>query len=163
MKRRMWSASSVAVATVDRAFLTEFFCSMAMAGRMPSISSTSGRSMRSRNCRTYVDIDSTNRRCPSAYSVSKARDDFPDPDGPVRTVSCRWGISTETFLRLCVRAPRMEIVRVGIRRENASGAATLPLRALSHEEKQRQRHVEGDRQADQRVQPPVPHAAAARL
>src|SRR6185295_395664 len=114
MKRRMWSASSVAVATVERAFFTEFFCSMAMAGRMPSIWSTSGRSIRSRNCRTYVDIDSTNRRCPSAYSVLKASDDFPDPDGPVTTVSCRCGMSTETFLRLCVRAPRMEMVRVGI-------------------------------------------------
>src|SRR5207237_4194758 len=119
MKRRMWSASSVAVATVDRAFFTEFFCSMAIAGRIPSISSTSGRSMRSRNCRTYVDIDSTNLRWPSAYSVLKASEDFPEPDGPVRTVSWRWGISTETFLRLCVRAPRMEIVRVGIRVENA--------------------------------------------
>src|SRR5207237_6553084 len=114
MKRRMWSASSVAVATVDRAFFTEFFCSMEIAGRMPSISSTSGRSMRSRNCRTYVDIDSTNLRCPSAYRVLKASDDFPEPDGPVNTVSCRCGISTEMFLRLCVRAPRMEIVREGM-------------------------------------------------
>src|SRR5437016_3705414 len=126
MNRRIWSASSVAVATVDRAFFTEFFCSIAMAGRIPSISSTSGRSMRSRNCRTYVDIDSTNRRCPSAYSVLKASDDFPDPDGPVRTVSWRCGISTETFLRLCVRAPRMEIVRVGIRMENAAKAGCHP-------------------------------------
>src|SRR6185436_15082899 len=114
MKRRMWSASSVAVATVDRAFFTEFFCSMAIAGRMPSISSTSGRSIRSRNCRTYVDIDSTNRRCPSAYSVLNASDDFPEPDGPVITVSWRCGMSTETFFRLCVRAPRIEMVRKGI-------------------------------------------------
>src|SRR3954470_12140631 len=132
MNRRMWSASSVAVATVDRAFFTVFFCSIAIAGRIPSISSTSGRSIRSRNCRTYVDIDSTNRRCPSAYSVLNASDDFPDPDGPVRTVSWRCGISTETFLRLCVRAPRMEIVRVGIRGENALEVRSHPTRSQRH-------------------------------
>ncbi len=114
MKRRMWSASSVAVATVERAFFTEFFCSIEIAGRIPSISSTSGRSMRSRNCRTYVDMDSTNRLCPSAYNVLNASDDFPEPDGPVITVNCRCGMSTETFFRLCVRAPRMEMVREGI-------------------------------------------------
>src|SRR5688500_13410011 len=91
---------------------------MAMAGRMPSIESTSGRSMRSRNCRTYVDIDSTNRRCPSASSALNASEDFPDPDGPVTTVSCRCGISTETFLRLWFRAPRMEMVRSGIQEKN---------------------------------------------
>jgi hypothetical protein len=43
-----------------------------------------------------------------------ASDDFPDPDGPVTTVSCRCGMSTETFLRLWVRAPRMEMVREGM-------------------------------------------------
>src|SRR5664279_1180222 len=41
--------------------------------------------------------------------VSKAREDLPDPDRPVRTVNVSRGISTSTFLRLCSRAPRMEI------------------------------------------------------
>ena len=35
-------------------------------GASPSISSTSGFSMRSRNCRAYAESDSTYRRCPSA-------------------------------------------------------------------------------------------------
>jgi len=39
------------VATVERGLRVEFFCLMAMAGARPSITSTSGFSMRSRNCR----------------------------------------------------------------------------------------------------------------
>src|SRR5258708_5493688 len=74
---------------------------------MPEISSTSGFSMRSRNCRAYAESDSTYRRCPSAYTVSNASEDFPDPLTPVTTVSALCGISTLTFLRLCTRAPRM--------------------------------------------------------
>ena len=50
---------SVAVATVERGLRVEFFCRMAMAGAMPSISSTAGFSMRSRNCLAYADSDST--------------------------------------------------------------------------------------------------------
>jgi hypothetical protein len=42
---------SVAVATVERGFFVEFFCRIATAGATPMISSTSGFSMRSRNCR----------------------------------------------------------------------------------------------------------------
>src|ERR1041384_2598374 len=41
--------------------------------------------------------------------VSKASDDFPEPERPVITVSESRGISTSTFLRLCSRAPRMEM------------------------------------------------------
>src|SRR5438552_2791291 len=41
--------------------------------------------------------------------VSKARDDFPEPDSPVRTISLSRGISTSMFLRLCSRAPLMTI------------------------------------------------------
>src|SRR3569832_2241540 len=41
--------------------------------------------------------------------VSNARLDLPDPDRPVSTVSVSRGISTSTFLRLCSRAPRMEM------------------------------------------------------
>jgi hypothetical protein len=65
-RSRITSWISVAVPTVERAERAGAFCSMAMAGRMCSIKSTSGRSRRSRYCRAYVDIDSTKRRCPSA-------------------------------------------------------------------------------------------------
>src|SRR5579875_3778784 len=39
--------------------------------------------------------------------VSKARDDFPEPDRPVNTMSWSRGSSRETSWRLCSRAPRM--------------------------------------------------------
>src|SRR6516162_1948094 len=42
--------------------------------------------------------------------VSNARLDFPDPDSPVTTTSRSRGISSETFFRLCTRAPRTAIV-----------------------------------------------------
>jgi hypothetical protein len=54
------------VPTVERDVFVGFFCSIATAGESPSIESTSGFSMRSRNCRAYADSDSTYRRCPSA-------------------------------------------------------------------------------------------------
>src|ERR1700716_535614 len=38
--------------------------------------------------------------------VSKAREDFPDPDSPVTTVRVLRGIETSTLRRLCWRAPR---------------------------------------------------------
>src|ERR1700732_5060884 len=38
--------------------------------------------------------------------VSKASDDFPEPDSPVNTMSRSRGSSTETLRRLCSRAPR---------------------------------------------------------
>src|ERR1019366_2218069 len=37
--------------------------------------------------------------------VSKARLLLPEPDSPVTTISLSRGISTETFFRLCTRAP----------------------------------------------------------
>src|SRR5688572_23466906 len=40
--------------------------------------------------------------------VSKTSDDLPDPDTPVTTVSWLWGMSTEMFLRLWTRAPRID-------------------------------------------------------
>src|SRR6478735_5644612 len=46
--------------------------------------------------------------------VSKASDDLPEPDSPVKTMSLSRGRSTETFRRLCSRAPR-------ITRESAIG------------------------------------------
>src|ERR1700722_19502338 len=44
--------------------------------------------------------------------VSKASDDLPEPDRPVKTTSLSRGISTSMFFRLCSRAPRMVIARV---------------------------------------------------
>src|SRR5690242_19644120 len=41
--------------------------------------------------------------------VSKAREDLPEPDRPVMTVSVSRGMSTSIPLRLCSRAPRTEI------------------------------------------------------
>ena len=41
--------------------------------------------------------------------VSKASDDFPDPDNPVITTSLLRGISTSMFFRLLTRAPLIEI------------------------------------------------------
>src|SRR4026207_2559326 len=43
--------------------------------------------------------------------VSKASDDFPEPDRPVNTTSWSRGISTSMPLRLCSRAPRMAMTR----------------------------------------------------
>jgi hypothetical protein len=85
------------------------FCSIAMAGESPSMLSTSGLSIIDRNWRAYADSDSTYRRWPSAYSVSKASEDLPDPERPVMTISFSRGRSTSMFLRLWVRAPRILI------------------------------------------------------
>ena len=48
-----------------------------------------------------------NLLCASAKSMSKTREDFPEPLTPVTTVKLRLGILTSTFLRLCSRAPTM--------------------------------------------------------
>src|SRR5262249_41057579 len=42
--------------------------------------------------------------------VSNARLDLPDPESPVTTMRRSRGISSETFLRLCTRAPCTAIV-----------------------------------------------------
>ena len=39
--------------------------------------------------------------------VSKANEDLPEPERPVITTSLFLGISSETFFKLCTRAPRM--------------------------------------------------------
>src|SRR5258708_3736694 len=43
--------------------------------------------------------------------VSKASEDLPEPESPVNTTRWSRGISRSTFLRLCSRAPRIEITR----------------------------------------------------
>jgi hypothetical protein len=45
------------------------------------------------------------RLCPSAKSVSKASEDFPEPETPVKTTSLRFGIESSSIRRLCSRAP----------------------------------------------------------
>src|SRR5919206_4437193 len=95
------------VPTVERGFRDVDFWSMEIAGESPSMKSTSGFSIWPRNWRAYADNDSTYRRCPSAYSVSKASEDLPEPDRPVNTMSLSRGRSSVTFLRLCSRAPWM--------------------------------------------------------
>src|SRR5262245_9159674 len=45
--------------------------------------------------------------------VSNAREDLPEPDSPVNTISASRGISRSTFLRLCSRAPRTWMVLWG--------------------------------------------------
>ncbi len=49
--------------------------------------------------------------------VSKARLDLPEPESPVTTTSWSRGISSETFLRLCTRAPCTAIVVRGAARD----------------------------------------------
>ena len=41
--------------------------------------------------------------------VSKTIDDFPEPETPVKMVSFRFGMRTETFWRLFSRAPRISM------------------------------------------------------
>src|SRR2546423_1759945 len=56
------SPSRNAVEAVEREVFVGFFCSIATAGESPSTESTSGFSIRSRNCLAYADSDSTYRR-----------------------------------------------------------------------------------------------------
>src|SRR5689334_818504 len=53
-------------------------------------------------------------------------------------------MSTETFLRLWVRAPRMEMVRLGIRGENVPRHAAVPPPATPCEESTVQREADAD-------------------
>ena len=93
------------VPTVDLGFREPVFCSIDMAGDKPSIVSTSGFSIKSKNCLAYAESDSTYRLCPSAYIVSNANEDLPEPDGPVITTNLFFSISTLISLRLCCLAP----------------------------------------------------------
>ena len=105
----MKSYISVVVATVERGLRVVTFCSIAIAGGIPSMESTSGLLIRPRNCLAYEDRLSEKRRCPSAYNVSKTSEDFPEPEMPVTTTSSSLGISRVRFLRLLTLAPLIEI------------------------------------------------------
>ena len=88
---------------------------MDIAGDSPVIESTSGLCITPKNCLAYDERDSTYLLCPSAYSVSKASDDFPLPDTPVNTTSLFLGILREISFRLCSFAPFMSIYSLFIR------------------------------------------------
>ena len=62
-------------------------CSMLTVGGIPVMRSTSGRESCSTNWRAYRLMESRNRRCPSANSVSNASELFPEPLKPVMTIS----------------------------------------------------------------------------
>jgi hypothetical protein len=51
-------------------------------------------------------------RCASVVIVSKTIDDFPEPETPVKIVILRFGMLSETSLRLFSRAPRISISSV---------------------------------------------------
>ena len=78
---------------------------MAIAGDIPVILSTSGFCSFPRNCLAYEDRLSIYLLCPSANKVSKAKEDFPEPETPVMTMSFLLGMDTSIFLRLCILAP----------------------------------------------------------
>ena len=60
----------------------------------------SGFSILPRNSLAYELRLSIYLLCPSAYNVSNARDDFPDPETPVITVSLFLLIETLMFFKL---------------------------------------------------------------
>ena len=94
---------------VDLGFFDTFFWSIDIAGLSPSIESTSGFSILPRNCRAYAERDSMYLLCPSAKTVLKAKELFPDPDTPVITTNLFLGISTLTSFKLFSLAPLTEI------------------------------------------------------
>ena len=86
--------------TVERGFLLVVFWSIEIAGDNPSMYSTSGLFICPKNCLAYAERDSTYLLCPSAYKVSNASEDLPDPESPVNTINLSLGISRLTFFRL---------------------------------------------------------------
>ena len=72
--------------------------------------STSGLFVCPKNCLAYADKLSTYLLCPSAYIVSKARDDLPEPESPVKTMSLSLGIVKFIFFKLFSLAPLITIL-----------------------------------------------------
>ena len=91
---------SVYVPTVERELEVGFLCSITMAMGKFSMSPTWGRPYLGRYCCVKDGKVSFNSRRDLAAMVSKTNDDFPDPDTPVTTVICRFGILTVTCFRL---------------------------------------------------------------
>ena len=69
-------------------------------------------------------------RCPSAKSVSKAKEDFPEPDRPVTTTNLFLGMATLRLFRLLTRAFLMMIKSFGSR-ESMSVLADKVLKVIA--------------------------------
>ena len=85
---------------MDREFFTLFRLSIDIDGGAPSIDITLGLSILSKNCLAYVDRDSKYLLLLSAWIVSIANDDFPEPDNPVTTHKVYQGIFKSIFLTI---------------------------------------------------------------
>src|SRR5208283_4095176 len=71
--------------------------------------------------------------------VSKASEDLPEPERPVKTTSLSRGIAKSTFFRLCSRAPRITIARPSKGFPGAIGGA--PFRARPDEDAEVERRL----------------------
>ena len=100
---------SVYVPTVEREFDAGFRCSITIAIGRFSIASTCGRPYLGRYCWVNDGNVSFNSLRDFAAIVSSTSDDFPEPETPVTTVICFFGIFTETFFKLFSVAPRTSI------------------------------------------------------
>jgi hypothetical protein len=59
--------------------------------------------------------------------VSKASEDFPEPESPVITISASRGKSKSMFLRLCVLAPLILIVSIDKKFDNLKQLGNIRL------------------------------------
>lgn len=91
--------------------MVNFSVDVMMAGGIPFDEVASGFAHASQKLTGVAAQALYGRRCPSAYSVSKASDDLPDPDNPVMTTNRLRGISTSIFFRLLTRAPFMKPIK----------------------------------------------------
>ncbi len=102
--------ASVAVPTVDREFAPIRSWSTRIAALRLRSASTSGRPMLGMNDWRNAEYVSLISRCDSAAMVPNTREDLPDPETPVKTVSLRLGMSSEMSARLFALAPRTSIM-----------------------------------------------------
>ncbi len=118
----------MAVPTVDREFAPiRSWSMMTDAVRLVS-SSTSGRGREGMKPWMKALQVSSMRRRDSAATVLKTREDLPEPDRPVTTVSFRSGRSTSMFFRSLTRAPRTRIVSRGSGRDGTDDAGSDAVR-----------------------------------
>ena len=85
---------------------------METTGLNPVILSTSGFSEYPINCLAYALNVSRYLRCPSAWIVLNANDDFPLPLFPVKTISLFLGNDTLMFFRLWTLAPMISNISI---------------------------------------------------
>ena len=75
--------------------------------------------------------------------VSKAREDLPEPDSPVNTMSAFLGSSMETFLRLCSRAPRTTSLSIVTKPQPLPLNVVPSSKSLSHHADVQRLQIEG--------------------